>query len=190
MDYGSGNAEFELRTLDRRTGEVWNRCQNTLQRVLGGRCTLQYLSATDRRRLLVLLVWEERYRVSLEWIVEVLLNIYTKLRKGGRKATGLPVAVRTLVSKRSEEMIELAVTDTYPDNENLTLWEQYEQDIILDRLYEKEFEGRQSRPRAELMVLNFQKFYGKRMEDKREWMEKKMEELKNKSLPYRGNPFK
>ena len=148
--------EYELRVLRVKKFEVWNRCQTTLQNVVGPRYTLQFLKETDRERLLMFLVWEQRYRVSVEWMVETLVRFFEKAilsdgRKKKKGTIGFPVLVKTMVSRASEELIQQAIMAEFPNGEHLDLWRQYEQDRILAPLYRKahEFDEQRRRNPAE-----------------------------------------
>lgn len=123
---------FEMNALLQKSKEAWSRTQVVVKRVLGEKHTLQWMSITDRKRLTVLLVWEQRYKVSLEWIVETLLTHYQGKRKRiitGRRYRNpaLPVRTVTLVSPTSREIIEKELAQAYPNDEHLTIWRERKQ---------------------------------------------------------------
>lgn len=98
-----------------------------VKRVLGEKHTLQWMSLADRQRLTVFLVWEQKYKVSLEWMVELLLNHYQGKRKrvlSGRyyRNPAMPVRVVTLVSQTSRELVENAIEAHFPNGENVETW--------------------------------------------------------------------
>jgi hypothetical protein len=123
----STNTKFELNALLQNAKDAWARTQVVVKRELGEKHTLQWMSLVDRQRLTVLLVWEQKYKVSLEWMVELLLNHYQGKRKrvtSGRhyRNPALPVRVVTLVSETSRELIENAIEAAYPNGENVQMW--------------------------------------------------------------------
>lgn len=68
------SVEYELAALDRKVEEVWKRFENTVRMTLREGINVSFIPIGDRRRLTVLWVWEQRYRVSVEWILEVLFQ--------------------------------------------------------------------------------------------------------------------
>lgn len=74
----------------------------------------------DRYRLLNLAVWQERYRVSLRFLLQTLFAYYKQIRRRSR-TPGLRITVAALTGIRSRQIIEEAVLATYPSGENFSM---------------------------------------------------------------------
>ena len=187
------SVEYELAALDRKVEEVWKRFVNTVQMTLGDRINVSFLPIRDRRRLTVLWVWEQRYRVSVEWILEVLLRVYFKARVRAvpkRKIKGLPVSVKTLVSKASEAILQQELNRQYPWDDHIEIWRQYEQNNLLNRLRAEEGLRVQQKTFLDFSSLaKYRQWYEKEMRRRRKWMDTMRREMKATSKPYRGNPW-
>jgi hypothetical protein len=190
--------EYELAALERKVEDVWKRFENTVQMTLGDGSNVRFISIGDRRRLTVLWVWEQRYRVSVEWILEVLLRVYSKARMRAapkRKIKGLPVSVKTLVSKASEAILQQELNRQYPWNEHIEIWRQYEQDRILNKLraialLEEGLQDDQQKTFLDFPSLKkYRRWYEKEMRRRRSWSDSMKRKMKATSKPYRGNPW-
>jgi hypothetical protein len=85
------------------------------------------LTAEDEIRCLRLVQWEEKYRVPLEGILNLLVPIWKKKfsRYGAR---GLGVKIPTLVGNKSEEILKAKVLEQWPDGQNIAQWKALEQE--------------------------------------------------------------
>jgi hypothetical protein len=75
----------------------------------------------DELRLLTLWVWSTKYKVSIRYMLQVLLPIWRKRFKteGSR---GMGCKVPLLVGVASNRILLEAIVRDYPDNANLTDW--------------------------------------------------------------------
>lgn len=81
----------------------------------------------DEIRLLRLAGWEEKYKVTISWILHQLVPIWRR-KYAGYQAAGLGVSVATLTGKKSEEILKKRITEEYPSGENVAIWKAKEQD--------------------------------------------------------------
>jgi|SRR5580698_568235 hypothetical protein len=185
----------EMDALLRNSKEAWARTQVVVKRVLGEKHTLQFMSLTDRKRLTVFLVWEQRYKVPLEWIVEVLLDHYSAIRKRfitgrHRRNPALPVKVVSLVSQTSKELLQKAIAVAYPADEHLDIWREREQYRTITK----------QTPSEERKVLEptfleykttsaFIRAYSESIEEHR-LIEQKISDGRKKGKPYRNSPWR
>ena len=185
--------ELEMNALLYKSKEAWSRTQVVVKRVLGEKHTLQWMSIIDRKRLTVLLVWEQRYKVSLEWMVETLLLHYQGKRKKiitGRRYRNpaLPVRTVTLVSPTSREIIEKELEQAYPNDEHIVIWRERKQ-------YEFMMKHLEVRPLGKSFVdfettKSFVENYGNRINEQRAAESKIVDERKRKGKPYRNSPWR
>lgn len=191
--------EYEMQALLSKSKEAWSRTQVVVKRVLGDKHTLQWMSIIDRKRLTVLLVWEQRYKVPLEWIVETLLRHYQYKRKRiitGRRYRNpaLPVRTVTLVSPTSAEIIEKEIAQAYPADEHLDIWrERKRYEILAKQLSTEGLSGRSVVGKTFIdfsSTEDFVKHYSKMVEEHRLIEDKIAGERRRKGKPYRGSPWK
>lgn len=90
----------------------------------------------DDYRLLRLLQWEEKYKVSVRWIVHLLVPIWKKKYSKYQK-NGIGVTIATLVGKKSEEILVQSIVEKFPDGEHLMKWRANAQNGQWRRLQEE-----------------------------------------------------
>jgi hypothetical protein len=139
------------------------------------------LKPEDELRCLRLEQWEEKYRVSLRFILRTIVPIWKQKfarYSGGRFGVKIP----TLVGQKSEEILRQKVLELFPNGENIQQWKAQEQ----QRQWMKYREGIKTKENWEMpgqAVLEYQR----RMERERE--ARKEFATKAHIRPYRGNPW-
>jgi hypothetical protein len=141
------------------------------------------LKPEDELRLLRLVQWQEKYRVSLDWILAQLLPIWRSKYSKYKTTKGLGVSVATLVGMKSELMLQEAILKDFPEGENIARWLTREQQRqwfqFTDRMARSEdWEN----PRRMLKV------YRRRMEAERS--ERREFALEQQRRNYRNNPWR
>lgn len=185
----------EMQALLHKSKEAWARTQAVVKRVLGEKHTLQWMSIIDRKRLTVLLVWEQRYKVSLEWMVEVLLRHYQDKRKRiitGRRYRNpaLPVRTVTLVSPTSCEIIEKELAQAYPNDEHLDVWRQHKQYALVSKKVADFVGSVLGRTFTDFPTTEeFVRHYSRGINEHRE-IEERMANERRKGKPYRNSPWR
>lgn len=84
------------------------------------------LKLEDEYRLIRLLQWEEKYQVSMEWMLHLLLPIWKKMY-GRYQRNGIGVTIATLTGKKSEEIVVQHIQEEFPDRENREQWKARQQ---------------------------------------------------------------
>jgi hypothetical protein len=84
-------------------------------------------SPTDKLRLLTLALWRERYRVSIPWIVRLLVPFWKGRYAKYNTARGIGTTIATLCGKKSEEIIKERLAIEFPENDNLHRYTAQEQ---------------------------------------------------------------
>lgn len=110
--------------LEGRVRRVAMRVEDIVKREFGLRWWK--LKPEDELRCLRLVQWEEKYKVSLDWIFRTLVPIWKKKfsqYSHGRFGVKLP----TLVGAKSEEILIGKIRETWPDGENIRQWQCLEQ---------------------------------------------------------------
>jgi hypothetical protein len=84
-------------------------------------------SAEDELRLLRLEQFEQKYKVTLEWILKLLVPVWKQKFGKFKKGQGLGVAISTLTGNVSERIIRDQIKRDFPDGENIQTWKAQEQ---------------------------------------------------------------
>lgn len=139
------------------------------------------LKPEDEIRCLRLEQWEEKYKVSLRFILRTLVPIWKqKFARYTKGAFG--VKIPTLVGSKSEEILKGKILELYPDGENVRQWKAVEQ----QRQWAQYREGIKQVENWELPMKAVQD-YQHRMEREREL--RKEFEKRARLRPYRNNPW-
>lgn len=165
--------------IDRRVRRIAGRVEEIVKEEFG----VKYwqLKKEDEIRCLRLEQWEEKYKVSLEFILRTLVPIWK--RKFARYSTGgFGVKIPTLVGQKSEDILKGKILELFPDGENVRQWKAVEQ----QKQWAQYREGVRQKENWELPMRAVQE-YQHRMERERE--ARKEFEKKAWLRPYRGNPW-
>lgn len=191
------NADDEMEALSILTNEVWSSLWEVAQRIFPNRTiNLQGNSLHIRRKLLLFTVWEQRYKLPIDWMFEALLLYYDdkKNRKSKSRGTGLPVTVNTLVSSSSEELLQRLIEQEFPGNAHISLYRQREQENgVKDCLTYHRVPEVIPAPRTLVSydsLVAWRRDYRARMEKKQSRDGQVRSWLKKNSRPYRGNPWR
>jgi hypothetical protein len=149
------------------------------------------MSEKDSYRLLMLRNWTQKYKVTLSYIVGVLLDHYgtwaKKYRSG--KSKGLGIRIPTLCGQHSEAYLKERIRKDFPENENIAAW-QFEKRA---RIFQHRL-GDEPVPKGKPMlsyptVKTYIRKYGRRVDEARNEYSSFTQDPKNKRRRYRGNPF-
>lgn len=77
------------------------------------------LSRTEQLQILNLRMWAQRRQVSLHYVLQVLLDFWSKRYQVPKRGQGLGVRISTLVGKKSKEILDEAIIRDYPGQENV-----------------------------------------------------------------------
>lgn len=115
-------AEIELKRLRIRSrivlGEITKVLKRDFNRTFGFN-----IRPIDRNRLFNLQIWSDKYKVSIRWILHVLVPYWSKkLKRKPGQAWGLGVKVQSFVGKHSQRIIEEEIIKQFPERENEKLW--------------------------------------------------------------------
>jgi hypothetical protein len=139
------------------------------------------LKQEDEIRCLRLEQWEDRYKVSLRFILTSIVPIWK--RKFARYAAGaFGVKIPTLVGEKSEEILKGKIEELFPDGENIRQWKATQQQRQW-ALFREGIRQKENWEEPGQAVRDYQQ----RMERERE--ARKKFEKKAKLRPYRGNPW-
>jgi hypothetical protein len=154
---------------------------------------LYYPKREDSIRLLKLRVWENRYKVTLEYILGVLIPHFAKMSERFRRkvSSGIGTTIPILTGQAAEEFLKLRISKDFPNNENVLDWKERYKTICLKKIKESEgtIPSRKSRGVLQFKSVNaFLKAYEAKIEAAR-----KEDRIAEKSLakqPWRGNPWR
>lgn len=145
----------------------------------------------DQVRLLKLRMWEQKYRVSLKYILDTLVPHYEKLgkRKTGRaNSKGLGTTIAILTGPAAEEYLCERIAKDFPDNENVIDWKEKERQRCLALLDKEELIGRPRKILSYPTLSEYMKVYRKKVEKARRSTSKR--ETKLAKQPWRNNPWR
>lgn len=199
----------ELKQLDSIINSYLQYVENVLESMRNEKVKL-WLTKNDQQSLLILKTWEDKYKVSLKFILIILLPFWESFiqrRSRKMKRMGLNVRVSTLVGKKSEQILVDNIKKLYPDGENKQMWVSQDRERIiqnqLTKLGKLHDDGVRSRGDPSAMrdsdgrILNigdfstpkqFIRYYRAYMNKEHITRDRIETEMKKRS--YRNNPFK
>lgn len=94
--------------------------------------TIWHLSETNRFKLYRLWIWKQRYKVTLEYILGVLVPYFTKgvEKRTGKKSKGLGISIPVLCGDVAEEILQERIARDFPDGEHLSHYREEEKERI------------------------------------------------------------
>lgn len=144
---------------------------------------LRRFKEEDVFRLMTLEVWSLRYKVSLDWVLNILLNYWrTRYRKEAFETQGFGTKIPAFVGSHSELILKEKILQIFPGRENEQDWRDSEK----RRLIRLAFEVPNGKKRYE-DPLAYVKRYREIMAQANQ-----MEDLTAQSLSkrkFRGNPW-
>jgi hypothetical protein len=151
------------------------------------------VSELDSARLTKLLVWSERYGVSLEYILETLLGYYYSSlpranRDRAKQGRSLGVRIATLVGNASHSVLLDHLQADFPDGNNLAAFKEEEKERIADIL-DPDYVPRRARGILQFKtVSSYVNAYTRLMELRRKGVSRI--DKKMGKIAWRGNPWK
>jgi hypothetical protein len=139
------------------------------------------LKEEDEIRCLRLVQWEEKYHVSLRFILTTIVPIW-KQKFARYSAGAFGVKIPTLVGQKSEEILKQKIAELSPNGEHIQVWRAREQQRQWSR-YREGIRQKENWEDPGKAVTDYQH----RMEREREL--RKEFEAKARLRPYRGNPW-
>lgn len=143
----------------------------------------------DQLRLLTLLVWQTRYKVSVRYILKAVLPFWhSVLRKRSRKRdknNGLGCKIVQLVSRRSEDVLVEQILRDYPAGENVLDWR-------MQKRATEVLPAREGRPTTLLRSEEVEQFtatYARTIGRRQRRMTKAQANSARRNRRYRDNPW-
>ncbi len=130
-------------------------------------------------QILTIRTWVIRYRVSLSWVLRLLLKDRFGRIVAPSKSGGLGLPLRTLCSTATQQYVENEVLRQFPHDENISVWNQKQRSTMLATL-------RFVKPQKDLN--QFVQAYTKWASQEQENTERFAEKLRRR--PWRGNPWR
>lgn len=147
------------------------------------------ISDMDGMRLLRLKLWSRRYKVSIRFILQVLIPFWTRqFNKAGRfRSSSLGVRIITLTGRKSEEVLKEAIATAYPARENELewRWEERERCLGLDQP-----KGRLPTIEHSPTVRDYIKAYRLRVTTRRNILDRAGTRSRWKARAYRDSPWR
>lgn len=180
----------ERKDLTRRVWQMRARVDKILQEAFDKR--IFRLSETDGYRLLVFGVWAQKYKVSLDFIVRILVSFYLKHlgRHINVRKKSLGIRISTLTGDKAEQLLRETIQREFPNFENVGLWRQRKKESILSSR-EGDDTGLTTKvktildyPTPEAYVRAYRRKINQAKKD-----DERADNDQNKKRPYRGNPW-
>lgn len=151
------------------------------------------VSELDSARLTKLLVWGERYGVTTEYILEVILGFYYStlpklLRVRAKSSRALGIRISSLVSDLSHTVLCEHLEYDFPDGSNLAAFKEEEKERIAELLDPDELPRKSRGVLQHDSIDSFVKAYTRQMEVRRTGVSRI--DRKMKKLAWRGNPWR
>lgn len=124
------------------TIQICGDVNTALQASLGK--AIWHISESDRYRLYKLWIWSQRYYVSLEYILSVLVPYFNNgvEKRTGKKSKGLGISIPVLTGDVAEEVLQKCISRDFPEGDHLSLYREEWKDKITELLTKKEFNTR------------------------------------------------
>lgn len=187
----------EVRKLRLKTIRIRGRVEEILRNDYHRR--LFRMKQQDELRLLILAQWEQKYKVSLSYILETILPYWHKrLAKTARSKNGLGVRVTSLIGKISEKLLKDRIAEDFPGDEHKqeAKWER-RRFLIQRRSGKLEMDSDLDFPvtiRKKTLLdykspKQFVRSYRKRITSARKEFDLAVADKKNRRRPYRDSPW-
>ena len=189
----------ELQALNQRIKEARSRTEALLKKRYGQSRTLGNLQIPDRKRLYNLLIWEQRYNVSLEQILTILFDHYDQYQgvfevrntRRRMRQVGLPTPAKILMGKSSEQFLQSYLREMFPDQQHMILQKYQKQEALAEQYLNRENLYQQIKSVAEYETLDsYLKDYDRKMDKIYNRMTAIRTYLKRNTRNYRGNPWR
>lgn len=184
----------ELTKLWNAVNEIISELDDWILKTDGKEVRLRF-KPIDQVRLLKLRVWETRYKLSIEEIMDLIMPIlrYHMLRK--KTSYGLGVSVRSFTGTGAERILIKELEKTDPDGQHEEVWRQLEQETQLEAEAREERDGLPAKANLVILPLDVEN-----TQDWATWYQGKIERRRNtyrelirqewrKRKNYRGNPW-
>lgn len=155
-----------------------------------------YPRQDDQHRLLKLRIWSERHKVSVGYILSVLIPYFEKLsykhsrRPREKVSKGIGTTIAILTGSTAEAYLADQILKDFPDGENVLAWKEDRRTDCL-RQIELDDELPTRKPKGILQynsVASYRKAYLSRIKRTRDTEDKLVQQLSKQ--PWRGNPFR
>lgn len=182
----------QKKALRHRSLQTYAEVDSILQARLGRR--LFRLSDDDRIRLLTLQCWSERYKVTLDYIVALLVGYYAqRFARMGANKQGLGCRVSVLTGKKSEAILIDAIKRDFPEEEHLLAWRHEHRKMLL-AVSDTDVDDEEMVVKHKT-ILDYQspkayvRAYSKRIQQKRIENRAAEADVNRRRYPYRDNPW-
>lgn len=149
---------------------------------IGG--VLRFMSRNTVYRMLKLETWSRKYKVSIAYILRVLIPVWKAVAE--RKQRKFKLIPAQLTGHKSEEILKQRIEEDYPDRQNVRDWKWSERERAL--VLERDFAEVEERT-VPLLSLDHVKRYQKRILRKRRALDEAVSAKGRKRRTYRGNPW-
>jgi hypothetical protein len=165
--------------IDRRVRQIAGRVEQIVKEEFG--VNYWNLKEEDEIRCLRLQQWEDRYKVSLRFILKTIVPIWKQ--KFARYTTGaFGVKIPTLVGDKSEEILKQKVLELFPDGENIRQWKSIKQQAQWNH-YREGIRQKENWESPRDAVREYQQRMNRERELRKEF------EKAARLRPYRNNPW-
>lgn len=172
----------QIERLNRRVAEGVVRFEREVSKLLKIPFTAHY-TGRDRIRLLNLLVWSQRTKLSYSTILHVLMEYWSRRGFQSRNSRSLGVRPASLTGAKSWDLITRYLEERCPHNEQVVAWKHTERQRLAAVLLGEE--------RVEATVLNdpskFEAAYRRQIREQQK--EAAVLQRKMRRRNYRDNPF-
>lgn len=147
----------------------------------------------DSCRLVKLKMWEEKYCVSLDYILKTLLPwawhaLPKQARDKAKHSKGLGTKIAVITSASAERFLKEKIREDYHDEENIAITYADKREAIIHQLSEESLPAKPKKVLSYKRVSDFVTSYADRIARKKTSIEKVSRVVSR--MPYRNNPFR
>jgi len=157
---------------------------------------LFYPKKDDQYRLLKLRVWSERHKVSIAYILSVLIPHFERIaykhsrRPREKVSKGIGTTIPILTGSTAESFLVEQILKDFPDNENVISWREEKRDECLRKISQED-DVATRKPKSVLdytSLAAFRKAYIARIHNTQSTEEKLAKQIAKQ--PWRDNPWR
>lgn len=151
------------------------------------------VSTLDQLRLLALRVWMEKYKVSLDYILQVVVPFcWSRTRGRYRSSRSLGIRIATLVGQKSEKALREQIAKDFDQGENISIanWERLQSILQARRVREDGDVQLRAKTLSDYQsVQQYVKAYRTKISNKQFQFQKELNDPENLKRHYRTSPW-
>ncbi len=153
------------------------------------------ITRENQMRLLKLRTWTFRYYLSIPEILDLIMPVLRGRVKRTKPGYGLGIAVRSLVGKGAEGILQVEIARRFKSNEHIQVWKEEQRELQLELEFLEQTEGVAVRQDKLVTIQNadnadqFVAAYTKQIEARRKTAQSEGSNKERRRKRYRRSPW-